>query len=38
MSMRSGYTAPGLSIHYYAVEWDEKDLSWADFRGKAIAA
>jgi len=36
MSMRSGYTAPGLSIHYYAVEWDEKDLSWADFRGKVL--
>jgi len=36
MSMRSAFTAPGKSIHYYSVEWDEKDLSWEDFRGKLL--
>eukprot|EP00931_Biecheleriopsis_adriatica_P072216 TRINITY_DN4628_c0_g1_i1.p1 TRINITY_DN4628_c0_g1~~TRINITY_DN4628_c0_g1_i1.p1 ORF type:complete len:332 (-),score=103.81 TRINITY_DN4628_c0_g1_i1:60-1055(-) len=36
MSMRSAFTAPGRSIHYYTVEWDEKDLSWEDFRGKVL--
>merc|ERR1719352_449426 len=36
MSMRSGFTAPGLSIHWYTVEWDEKDLPWSDFRGKLL--
>merc|ERR1712232_1172766 len=28
--------APGRSIHYYTVEWDESELSWADFRGKVL--
>ena len=28
------FTAPGTSIHYYVVEFDPADLSWADFRGK----
>lgn len=36
MSMRSQYTVPGTNLHYFAVEWDEKDLSWADFRGKVL--
>merc|ERR1712079_601462 len=36
MSMRTAFTAPGKSIHYYSVEWDEKDLSWEDFRGKLL--
>lgn len=36
MSMRSEFTAPGRRIHYYTVEWDEKDLSWEDFRGKVL--
>merc|ERR1719277_1866625 len=36
MSMRSKFTAPGESIHYYTVERDEKDLSWEDFRGKVL--
>jgi len=36
MSMRSGFTKPGLSIHWYTVEWDEKTLSWEDFRGKLL--
>ena len=33
MSMRNKFTAPGLSIHYYTVQWDPAALSWADFRG-----
>jgi len=36
MSMRSQFTAPGRSIHYYTVEWEEKDLPWEDFRGKVL--
>jgi len=36
MSMRSNFTAPGKSIHYYTVEWDESSLSWEDFRGKVL--
>lgn len=36
MSMRSKFTAPGLSIHYYVVEFDANDLSWEDFRGKVL--
>ena len=33
MSMREKYVAKGASIYYFTVEWDEKDLSWEDFRG-----
>jgi len=36
MSMRSAFTAPGRSIHYYTVEWDPQALSWEDFRGKVL--
>merc|ERR1712216_1032070 len=36
MSMRNKFTAPGLSIYYYSVEWDSDALSWADFRGKVL--
>jgi len=36
MSMRSQFTAPGVSIHWYTVEWDENKLSWEDFRGKLL--
>lgn len=36
MSMRAQFTTPGRSIHWYTVEWDEKDLSWEDFRGKLL--
>merc|ERR1712078_978701 len=36
MSMRTKFTAPGLSIYYYLVEWEEKKLSWEDFRGKVL--
>jgi len=36
MSMRSKFTQPGTEIYYYLVEWEQKDLSWADFRGKVL--
>jgi len=36
MSMRSKFVVPGTSIHFYVVEWNSKDLSWADFRGKVL--
>lgn len=36
MSMRSEFTKPGRSIHYWTVEWDPDTLSWADFRGKVL--
>jgi len=36
MSMRTKFTTPGTSIHYYVVEWDPKVLSWADFRGSFL--
>jgi nucleoside diphosphate kinase len=36
MDMRNKFTAPGGSIHWYTVEWDEATLSWADFRGKIL--
>jgi nucleoside diphosphate kinase len=36
MTMRSGFVKEGASIYYYVVEWDPKDLAWADFRGKVL--
>jgi nucleoside diphosphate kinase len=36
MSMRNKFTAPGLLIHYYVVEFESAKLSWADFRGKVL--
>ncbi|CAK0818772.1 unnamed protein product, partial [Prorocentrum cordatum] len=36
MTMRAGFVKEGASIYYYVVEWDPKDLSWADFRGKVL--
>jgi len=36
MSMRSKFVAPGTSIYYYIVEWDQNQVSWADFRGKVL--
>jgi nucleoside diphosphate kinase len=36
MSMRNKFTAPGLSIYYYVVEWATDELSWADFRGQVL--
>merc|ERR1719390_458959 len=34
--MRASYVKPGTGIYYYTVEWDSKELSWADFRGKVL--
>jgi nucleoside diphosphate kinase len=36
MTMRSGFVKEGAEIYYYVVEWDSKDLAWADFRGKVL--
>jgi len=36
MSMRNKFTAPGLSIYYYVVEWQESACSWGDFRGSVL--
>jgi len=36
MSMRNAFTAPGRSIHWFTVEWDEANLPWEDFRGKVL--
>ena len=35
MEMRGKYTGDA-KIAYYVVEWDENDLSWENFRGKAL--
>jgi hypothetical protein len=36
MTMRAGFVDPDCSIHCYEVEWDPKELSWEDFRGKVL--
>jgi len=36
MSMRSKFTDPSVSIHYFEVEFDASKLAWADFRGKVL--
>merc|ERR1719281_1440318 len=36
MSMRNKYVAPGKRVYYFSIEWNENDLSWEDFRGKAL--
>jgi len=36
MTMRASYVQPGTCIYYYVVEWNPKDLSWADFRGQVL--
>ena len=36
MSMRSKFVAPGSSIHFFVVDFDPAQLSWADFRGKVL--
>jgi len=38
MSMRAKFVRPGPCIHWYIVEWDPKDLTWADFRCKLLGA
>jgi len=36
MAMRAKFVAPGVSIYYYLAEWDSKECSWEDFRGKVL--
>jgi hypothetical protein len=36
MTMRAGFVTPGVSIHYYVVEFDSKELRWAQFRGEVL--
>jgi len=36
MTMRAGFVKEGTCIYYYVVEFDPKELSWADFRGKVL--
>jgi len=36
MSMRNKFTTPGTCIYYYEVEWDPRQLAWADFREKVL--
>jgi nucleoside diphosphate kinase len=36
MAMRSKFTQPGPSVHYFVVEWDSAKLPWADFRGSVV--
>jgi hypothetical protein len=36
MSMRAKFVVPGSSIHYYVVQFNPEQLSWADFRGKVL--
>lgn len=38
MTMRQKFVAEGAAIHYLVVEWEEKDLSWEDFRGTILGA
>ena len=36
MQMRSKFTTPGTSIHYYTVDFSPEQTSWSDFRGKVL--
>mmetsp|Transcript_36902 Transcript_36902/g.80956 ORF Transcript_36902/g.80956 Transcript_36902/m.80956 type:complete len:321 (-) Transcript_36902:210-1172(-) len=38
MSMRSKFTGPGASIHYYSVEFAPENLPWSTFRGTVLGA
>jgi len=38
MEMRSKYVTPGLSIHYYVVEWDAATMPWTAFRSEGLGA
>lgn len=37
-AMREKYVRKGAKVVYFSVEWDEKDLSWKNFRGQVIGA
>jgi len=36
MAMRNKFVRPGAQIHYFVVDWDPVQLSWADFRSKVL--
>eukprot|EP01065_Artemidia_motanka_P024597 TRINITY_DN294_c0_g1_i2.p2 TRINITY_DN294_c0_g1~~TRINITY_DN294_c0_g1_i2.p2 ORF type:complete len:483 (+),score=202.48 TRINITY_DN294_c0_g1_i2:76-1524(+) len=36
MSMRARYCGKENSIAWFSVQWDPKELSWEDFRGKVL--
>merc|ERR1712151_309004 len=36
--MRAKFTAPSTCIYFFEVEWDARQLSWQDFRGKVLGA
>lgn len=36
MQMRNKFTAKGLSIHLYLVQWDPASLPWKRFRGEVL--
>jgi len=36
MSMRQNFVAEGVSIYYFVVEFESKDLSWEAFRGEVL--
>jgi len=36
MTMREKFTTKDAKLQYFVVEWDSKDLSWEDFRGKVL--
>lgn len=38
MAMRSMYTKPGRSVHWYSVSWKASKLRWSDFRENVLGA
>jgi len=37
-AMRSKYTKPGASIHYFSVSWNSEVLPWSEFRANVLGA
>jgi hypothetical protein len=35
-AMRQLYMQTDATIHWFDVEWDTKDISWADFRSSVL--
>lgn len=38
IAMRQYYVEEGAKVIYFTVEWNENELSWADFRSKVIGS
>ena len=38
MHMRAQYIAPGASIHYFSVQWEDDLMSWESFRRRVIGS